>query len=456
MKFKTFTAALAGVMMAAGAGVAGAQQQASSLDQLLQQTKNARAEENRINKEREARFLRERNNQRALLTQAKRDKAEQEARSDRLSKAFDINEKKLQELETVRDARAGALGEMEGVVKQFAGDMSAVVQNSMVSIQHPGRGDFLNDLAQTKSLPSIEQLEGLWYEMQREMTELGKITRFDAPVVKPDGSEVTMEVVRVGGFTAASEDGFLIHTTGSKAFTELTRQPAGRFVDMATDLHGAQSGAVQMAVDPSQGQLLRVLVQAPSIQERIQQGGTVGYIIIALALIGLLIAVVRFLALTALSSKMNSQQKNAGSPNENNPLGRILSVYHKDPNVDVETLELRLDEAVLKEIPAIESGLSTLKILAAIGPLLGLLGTVTGMIQTFQALALFGTGDPKLMADGISQALMTTVLGLVMAIPLVLLHSFLAGRAQGLVQTLEEESAGLIAEQAEKGHGHAG
>ena len=225
---------------------------------------------------------------------------------------------------------------------------------------------------------------------------------------------------------------------------------------MATDLHGAQSGAVQMAVDPSQGQLLRVLVQAPSIQERIQQGGTVGYIIIALALIGLLIAVVRFLALTALSSKMNSQQKNAGSPNENNPLGRILSVYHKDPNVDVETLELRLDEAVLKEIPAIESGLSTLKILAAIGPLLGLLGTVTGMIQTFQALALFGTGDPKLMADGISQALMTTVLGLVMAIPLVLLHSFLAGRAQGLVQTLEEESAGLIAEQAEKGHGHAG
>ena len=429
-------------------------QQATNLDQLLKQTRESRAEEQRVNKEREARFLRERNKQRELLVQAKRARDAEAKRSDRLSNAIDVNEKKLAELETVRDARAGALGEMEGVVKQFAGDMNAVVQNSMVSIQYPGRNKFLNELAQTKSLPSIEQLEGLWYEMQREMTELGKVAKFSAPVTKPDGSQEQMGVVRVGGFTAAFEHGFLVHSTGDTAFTELTRQPADRFVEMAQDLHGATSGSVAMAIDPSQGQLLKVLVQAPNLEERIKQGGTVGYIIIFLASVGLLIALIRFLALTALSSKMNSQQKNAGTPNDNNPLGRILGVYHKDTNVDVETLELRLDEAVLREVPAIERGLATLKILAAIGPLLGLLGTVTGMIQTFQALALFGTGDPKLMADGISQALMTTVLGLVMAIPLVLLHSFLAGRAQGLVQTLEEESAGLVAEQAEKGHVH--
>lgn len=444
------------LVLACGAATNLYAQSAANLDQLLQQTREARAEEAKRNKAREAKFLSERDKQRELLARAKREKQAEEQRSDRLSKAFDVNEKKLQELETVRDARAGALGEMEGVVKQFAGDLTAVVQNSPVSIQIPGRDKFLSELAQTKSLPSIEQLEGLWYEMQREMTELGKVARFNAPVVKPDGSEVTMDVVRVGAFTAVNADGFLVHTTASERFSELTRQPAGRFVDMATDLHGASSGPVRMAIDPSRGQLLKVLVQAPSPRERIDQGGTVGYIIIGLALIGLLIAIFRFIALSALSAKMNSQQKNAGTPNENNPLGRILAVYQKDPNVDVETLELRMDEAVLKETPAIERGLATLKILAAIGPLLGLLGTVTGMIQTFQALALFGTGDPKLMADGISQALMTTVLGLVMAIPLVLLHSFLAGRAQGLIQTLEEESAGLIAEQAEKGHGHAG
>ena len=429
--------------------------QTKNLDQLLKETRNARAAEAQRNKERENRFLRERNQQRAMLAQAKKELAAEEARSDRLGKAFDANEKKLVELETVRAARAGALGEMEGVVKQFAGDMNAVVQNSMVSIQIPGREEFLTELGATKSLPSIEQLEGLWFEMQREMTELGRVARFEAPVIKPDGSEVRQDVVRVGGFTAANADGYVVHSTGAQAFIELTRQPADRYVEMAQDLHSAQSGTTRMALGPSSGQLLKVLVQAPDLKERIQQGREVGYVIIALALFGVLVALLRFFALLATGSKVRAQQKNLDTPNENNPLGRILAVYHKDPNVDVETLELRLDEAVLKEIPAIESWLSTLKILAAIGPLLGLLGTVTGMIQTFQALALFGTGDPKLMADGISQALMTTVLGLVMAIPLVFLHAFLASRAQNIVQTLEEESAGLIAEQAEKGHGHA-
>ena len=396
------TIATIAVAVAASLAVPAAQAQVKDLDQLLQQTRQARAAEARRNQEREQRFLRERNKQRELLAQAKRELRAEEARSDRLSKAFDANEKKLEELETVRAARAGALGEMEGVVKQFAGDMNAVVQNSMVSIQIPGRDQFLTELGQAKSLPSIEQLERLWFEMQREMTELGRVARFEAPVVRPDGSEVKRKVVRVGGFTAVSADGFLVHSTGSEAFIELSRQPPSRYVEMARNLHAAQSGMVRMAVDPSGGQLLKVLVQAPDLKERIQQGREVGYVIIALAVFGLLVALFRFIALTLTGMKVSAQQKHLDEPNENNPLGRILSVYHKDPNVDVETLELRLDEAVLKEIPAIEGWLSTLKILAAVGPLLGLLGTVTGMIQTFQALALFGTGDPKLMADGIS------------------------------------------------------
>jgi len=147
---------------------------------------------------------------------------------------------------------------------------------------------------------------------------------------------------------------------------------------------------------------------------------------------------------------MSRQKRNIDSPSEDNPLGRVLSVYSKDPNVDTETLELRLDEAVLREIPPLEKGLSALKILAAVGPLLGLLGTVTGMIITFQQIQLFGTGDPKLMAGGISQALTTTVQGLIMAIPMVLLHAFLSSRSKALIQVLEEESAGIIAEHAEK------
>ena len=207
---------------------------------------------------------------------------------------------------------------------------------------------------------------------------------------------------------------------------------------------------MRATIDPTRGSLLAVLVQAPGLVEKAQQGGVVGYVIMGLALIGILMAIFRFFVLSAVGAKMSRQKRNIDSPSEDNPLGRVLSVYSKDPNVDTETLELRLDEAVLREIPPLEKGLSALKILAAVGPLLGLLGTVTGMIITFQQIQLFGTGDPKLMAGGISQALTTTVQGLIMAIPMVLLHAFLSSRSKALIQVLEEESAGIIAEHAEK------
>lgn len=204
-----------------------------------------------------------------------------------------------------------------------------------------------------------------------------------------------------------------------------------------------------MAIDPSRGSILALLVQAPDLKERIQQGKLVGYVIIVLFAIGLLIVAVRWIALTVTGLKMRKQLK-LDEPKENNPLGRVLAVYRANPNVDTETLELKIDEAVIREVPKLQSGLATIKILAAIAPLLGLLGTVTGMIETFQSITLFGTGDPKLMAGGISQALVTTVLGLVSAIPLVALHSVVAGKSKRLISILDEQSAGIIAQHAEK------
>jgi biopolymer transport protein ExbB len=204
-----------------------------------------------------------------------------------------------------------------------------------------------------------------------------------------------------------------------------------------------------MAVDPSRGSLLGLLIQAPSLKERIDQGGVVGYVIIGLGLIGVLIAVWRYLSLTISGSKIRSQLKSA-TPNAGNALGRILGVYHDNKDIDTETLELKLDEAILKEAPKLEKWQGSIKVLAAVAPLMGLLGTVVGMIATFQAITLFGTGDPKLMAGGISQALVTTVLGLVVAIPLVLLHSMVAGKSKGLIEILEEQSAGLIAKHSEE------
>jgi biopolymer transport protein ExbB len=150
-----------------------------------------------------------------------------------------------------------------------------------------------------------------------------------------------------------------------------------------------------------------------------------------------------------------TRQLGSDIPDTANPLGRVLAVYHQNRGIDTETLELKLDEAILKDTPALQRGLVTIRVLAVIAPMLGLLGTVTGLIETFQSITLFGTGDPRLMAGGISQALVTTVLGLGAAIPLILMHSALNTRSKRLLAVLEEQSAGLIARHAERERHHA-
>jgi len=177
----------------------------------------------------------------------------------------------------------------------------------------------------------------------------------------------------------------------------------------------------------------------------------VGYLIIALGIIGLLISLERMVVLGIASRKVTAQLSSS-TPSQGNALGRVLSVYDENKAADTETLELKLSEAIFKETPALNRALLFIKIISVVAPLMGLLGTVTGMIQTFQAITLYGTGDPKLMAGGISQALVTTVLGLTVAIPTVLLHTLVSGRAKRIVQILQEQSAGIIAEHAEK-HG---
>jgi biopolymer transport protein ExbB len=190
---------------------------------------------------------------------------------------------------------------------------------------------------------------------------------------------------------------------------------------------------------------LRALINTPTLVERWHFGGIVGYVITGVFIVAIFLAIWRFIFLQGVSAKVSSQLKDPASANIGNPLGRVLAVAQANPGLDAESLELKLHEAVLKERPSIESGLSLLKIIAMVAPLLGLLGTVTGMIITFQMITLFGAGDPKAMAGGISQALITTVLGLVVAIPTVLMHTLVNGKAQRILHILEEQSAGIVA-----------
>jgi biopolymer transport protein ExbB len=329
--------------------------------------------------------------------------------------------------------------------------LRATLEGSLVSAEYPDRTKSLEQLAGSKTLPNVVQLEALWYVLQQEMTEAGKVSRFKGLVLSPGGQPEPATLTRVGSFTAINQAGrYLEYLPENGILAELPRQPAGRYRDLAKAFATSSNGVAPMAIDPSRGAVLGLLVQSPETMERLQQGGFIGYLILALGALGAIVAVVRLVFLGRVGKRIERQRAEPHSPKDDNPLGRILGVVEGLSGEDSEALEGRLDEAILKEVPALERGRSLIKLLAAVAPLLGLLGTVTGMIATFQSISLFGTGDPKLMASGISQALVTTMLGLSAAIPLLFLHSLVYSRSRALVQVLDEQSAGLIAQRVEQ------
>tara|TARA_B100001248_G_scaffold194432_2_gene149294 strand:+ start:4553 stop:5947 length:1395 start_codon:yes stop_codon:yes gene_type:complete len=423
----------------------------SSLNELLLKVQEEALYDSEENRARIAKFMAEKSTQDAVLQETLANLKIQEDRAVRLEKTFDENDVKLSELEDLKAERLGAFGELFGVVRGTASEMGAQIKESIISGELQGRSQTLTDLAKSKALPSNEELEMLWYHLLEEMNAQGEVKRFNGTIVDTDGNFSEEEVVRVGPWTAFDRKGnFLGYLPDDERYRVLGRQPQARFLDLGDNIvDGDKGDIVKGAIDPSRGAILSLLIQTPGLSERIGQGGVVGYIILGLLAVGLVLSIERIFRLTITARAVNAQAKDVDNPNNSNPLGRVLNAYHSNKSADVETLELKLDDAILKELPSLERGINFIKLLSSVAPLLGLLGTVTGMIVTFQAITLFGTGDPKLMAGGISQALVTTVLGLTAAIPLVLLHSVAQTRSRSIQQILDEQSAGLIAERAE-------
>ncbi|MDO7597243.1 MAG: MotA/TolQ/ExbB proton channel family protein [Pseudomonadota bacterium] len=425
----------------------------ADLDALLDKVQREGVLEQQQNKLREANFVSSRDDQAKLLAEAKAQLAFEEQRSALLNQSFQDHEKGLTEKENLLQEKSGSLGELFGTVRQISNDSRSVLENSMVSAQKPERTGFLTAMAERKQQPTIEELRTLWLMLQEEMTESGKVSRFNTSIITAEGKMEARDVTRIGVFTAFSDGKFLRYLPETDSLVELGRQPVDRLRSLITDFESITDGELMpVVVDPTRGAIMALLVQAPDLEERIAQGGWIGFIILGLGAIGLLLAIQRFIFL-GIAGRGIAQQQKQTAPSLKNPLGRILSVYSEGMQ-DIETLSLKLDEAILREIPKIERGLITLAMLAAIAPMLGLLGTVSGMIETFQSITLFGTGDPKLMSGGISQALVTTELGLAVAIPLLLIHSAISSKSNRLVQILDEESAAIVARNAERLNGN--
>jgi biopolymer transport protein ExbB len=444
---------IAWVLAAAAAALLARGATAQTIDELLEQAKNARALEAKIHEQREQEFLAQRDRQKQLLEEARVARDAAQARSQAMSAKFDANELALNELETLLDSREGNLGELFGVTRQVAADLSSVVYNSLTSVQFPGRDEFYLRLAKAKALPSSADLERLWYETLREMAETGRVARFETEVVTPHGEKAPSEVVRIGAFTAVSDGRYLTFNPGVNTLSVLPRQPGSDLVEMAADVQAAHTGYARAIVDPSRGVLLNLYVQRPGLWERIEKGEAVGYVILAVGAIGALCALYQFLYLIRVRLAVARQLRRIGEPMTDNPLGRVLAAFQGDPSrieEDAEVAELRISEAVLRELPPLERFQSFLRLAVAAGPLLGLIGTVIGMIITFQSITESGSSDPKLMAHGIGQAMIATVLGLGIAIPLLFANAGLASLSDALVHVLDEQSTGILAEHVER------
>lgn len=413
------------------------------LDALVEAVRQEALQETSYDQERIERFLGEHESKVQLLADARRRLNEESNRADRLRKSYEDNELTLTQYEADLEERAGDLNDLFAIVRQSAVNANSVLETSLVAAEQENRSSFLLNLGKGERKPSIDDIRQMWTMVLSEIAESGKVVRFYATVIKPQGDETRQPVTRTGVFNSVSRGAFLRYLPESGKLVELSRQPASRFRSMAANLEEAESGMHAFPLDPSKGAILSLMVQSPDLKERLQQGGGIGYLILILGAIGVLLVMQRAVGLLFARRGIEAQAK-SDDANKRNPLGRLQLIAKEITSRNIDAVSMRLDEQLGEESSLLNRGLPTVAVLAAVSPLLGLLGTVTGMIETFQQITLFGTGDPKLMSGGISQALVTTQLGLSVAIPLVLFHSLLVGRVNRLVEKLGKYSSDII------------
>ncbi|XHF83387.1 MotA/TolQ/ExbB proton channel family protein [Vibrio sp. HN007] len=411
---------------------------------LLTTTKQAHADEREHNIQREGRFLNEEEKLRYTRDQLLARKQLLETSIDNLSSNFSENEQILAGKEKTLHLESGSLGELFGVVRQVAKELNVELAGSVTAIEQSENIAQVKSIASAKKLPSRSELYALWNTFNDQLQAGSKINEVVVPVVQSDGVIKQEQVLRIGAFGLTDSNGYLKWGGEKLGASAYSVQP-----EFTPSLSNLGQGDQLIAFDPTKGKLLEQLAMKPTLKQRIEQGGAVGKVILALLIVGLLIGLVQGAFLLSSRMKINAQLKNTDTIG-NNALGRVLSVYKYDESPNVEALELRLFETVLDEQQKLERGLSMIKLLAALSPMLGLLGTVTGMIETFQVITQFGNADPRIMAGGISTALITTVLGLVSAMPLLFMHNVLSSQAESIRTILEKQGVGMVAQRAEK------
>ncbi len=432
-------------------------QGAESLANLLDLVEQDRVSESAEYRQRIQEFEQNANRQQEILDTTLQRVATEEALGEQLSDAFEANEIIIRDKTAILRDRRGDLNELFGTLQGVAGDFMSNFEDSLISAQYPGRTEYIEEFIEkagsTTAQLAIPEIERFWFFMQQEMTESARVSTYNGDVALPNGDLVNRSITRIGAFNAVSEGEYLSYDGNIGHLQVLPRQPSAGVMASARALESATSGFVKAGIDPTGGvggQVMANLINFPTPEEQVRDNsGPIGFMIVGIGAVGVLLGFYRLIVLAFVSIKVRNQLK-SGKPSKNNPLGRVLLVAESNPNADTETLELKLGEAILQETPALERMLTLIKMIATIAPLGGLLGTVTGMITVFQQITVYGAGDPTIMAGGISVALMTTVEGLVIAIPCVFMHTVVKSRSDNIIHILEEQATGMIAQKAEQ------
>ncbi len=399
---------------------------ASELDKVLQQVKQGSLVEKRQAEQRVSQVVGEFDQAKAALTAARKNLAESNAVN------IELEDRILQLQASLKQRREQYQAQRDSMNSVF----THVVEHGDMMLQRVtpyglwqfDQSDFVSV---DEDAVDIAQIKRLWMALLEQTILSGKALSSEQTIVLANGQPRDAKVTQFGPFNAYAEleqPSWLHYLPGEQAWMVMDPQPSILVTEQ------------QATIDPSFGALLDKQAHTPSWLERMAPAGVVGVLIVLIGVLGAGIALVRCLALRKAKRQMYAQMS-AEKISDDNALGRVMLASEKCQNAQLEAV---IDEAVLKEVPSFKTGVGSLAVFASIPPLLGLLGTVGGMIETFRIITEHGSADSQLLSGGISQALLTTEMGLIVAVPLLLLHCGLKAQSTQLIELLEQQSVGLV------------
>ncbi|CAM3001978.1 MotA/TolQ/ExbB proton channel family protein [Moritella viscosa] len=421
---------------------------ATPLDDLLKQVKQSNVAETKIDNEALTRFKSNLATQEAnLAKQAKRNQTLQQQMTQ-LQNTIAGNNKLILAKQKLANSEKSDLDNVFSEFRRASQDLRGQLNKSPLSAILSGRSIQLSPYSEANFEPNLVAIKNLWLLFTEQMVASSKVTTTETQVTMANGSKEMLAVTQIAGFTAFTAQGPLLYQPASESYQLLPSNSADMTARIAA-FSQPQDGFVSTLIDPSAGALLERATQVRAWWQVFSDAGVVGGIIVAVGIIGMTIGLFRLLVLTREAKKIELQKQQLNKLTDN-PLGRIISVAERHERSNADELARFLDEAILAELPECRKGLGSIAVLATIAPLLGLLGTVAGMIETFQAITAYGNSDPQVLSSGISQALLTTKFGLIAAVPLMLLHSLLTSKSDSILHVIEHQSAGLLAQRQQR------